>query len=1105
MIGATFAHAQQGPVMTPQVNTDYYVGTVSGFYPSIQNAVTQRCAAGGLGSRVIIPAGSPADGTSGYTISAVTGGCVKVTLEDRRVAPVGDYKWITTAYVLQSSSVTPAGGPNDLQTNLNGTSLGADPGILTNDNLAHVFGLRNMQTSNAFLPIGMNGGQSVAAKNFDSGFDANGNGGNGFSVPWQYNYFQSVRPPFGGFAMPSQVNFDIQGGFENGTEFQMTDMNFTTHSPGQIGGMESLFGRQLGFGDYVQETKQNFAFGCSRGTDECFEHYRDSAGFINNNWGGTLALSAPNAAGDVPIMLTPFGGYQEGGAGEQAILYDLTRRHTLPDLAAMTPDSSGFFVKVTLPGHGYVVSNRTTTTADIDSRVYTGTCPSVTPVPGQTYPQTIPYINGNDGFTTPENGLGVPQRNSNFVNAPGGALVGYCVSVASTAGMTVGDKVGFYASELTPEFDTVRAVSDATHFTAYLHHQYPAGTVVAWDPAGTSAAQRSIGRALGFNADEVPAGTQDSELGRNPQLVTNRTVYPYGGCIDANTCLLWINNGVAGQELKTRGYTQNTYPGTPIGVTFTVAGGVVTAVDGNNNSPQMGGGGSPFAPVPNYIITGCTVAPVLKFTLQIFVNHGSWQPSLVSGGSGCTTPVINFTTFANPVYDVPMTWTVRVIDTARCHTFYPFSCLDDDGYALVNPWIINTVANGDEIAQGQWWQRYGGTDNGFKFDYGDDIVAFSQRGAVSASITGVKNIQSGKSYKYYFDLTPTSKQIGTFATNWQPDPAVPGSGAHGTNPFMHLGGHLDTIIYDLPPMTNSVDGIGPHSSQPGVPSIGGNIMEFRCDLPFTGVGVNLVDDPCKHGQFVAFNIFNLEYGPAQSQLSLDPFNGVLSYNREFDAFIFRSSNFPAVGQDHYIIDSNVGPSSTGDCMLWTFTDGSGANPYGRICGQRPFTNFGQIDIRVGTGATTPALTLFEDTSGIFHASVPGELDATNFQMGGGSNPIFTGTQGIGTKILSYTGTLAGGNLIGTDANGTAIDSGIAPSNVVRTNANNVFTGNNVFGTGNNTFSTQTIFSDARIVLISPAPASVAPTGACSVHGQVQFTADGHGTYCAAGGTWTVLF
>ena len=95
------AQTSQGPTLIPQINRDFFVGQVNGFYPTIQSAVTATCAIssgpGSLGSRVIVSAGSPADGTSGYTISAVTG-CAKVPTIDQRAQPATTCSWGGSAY-----------------------------------------------------------------------------------------------------------------------------------------------------------------------------------------------------------------------------------------------------------------------------------------------------------------------------------------------------------------------------------------------------------------------------------------------------------------------------------------------------------------------------------------------------------------------------------------------------------------------------------------------------------------------------------------------------------------------------------------------------------------------------------------------------------------------------------------------------------------------------------------------------------------------------------------------------------------------------------------------------------------------------------------------
>jgi hypothetical protein len=101
-IGATFAHPQStGPITTPQLNTLIFPGQVSGFYPTIQPAVTKGCTL--AGASIVISPGSPATGTSGWTISAVTGGCTKASILDQRVTPGQWYTWNGSAYTAVAS------------------------------------------------------------------------------------------------------------------------------------------------------------------------------------------------------------------------------------------------------------------------------------------------------------------------------------------------------------------------------------------------------------------------------------------------------------------------------------------------------------------------------------------------------------------------------------------------------------------------------------------------------------------------------------------------------------------------------------------------------------------------------------------------------------------------------------------------------------------------------------------------------------------------------------------------------------------------------------------------------------------------------------------
>lgn len=96
LLTSLIGHAQQntGPMNTPQLNTDFFVGSTPGFYGTIQAAVTKACAGGG--ARVVIPAGKfPSD--SPTTVS----GCPQVSIEDRRQSPSNNYLWNPTGSIYQ--------------------------------------------------------------------------------------------------------------------------------------------------------------------------------------------------------------------------------------------------------------------------------------------------------------------------------------------------------------------------------------------------------------------------------------------------------------------------------------------------------------------------------------------------------------------------------------------------------------------------------------------------------------------------------------------------------------------------------------------------------------------------------------------------------------------------------------------------------------------------------------------------------------------------------------------------------------------------------------------------------------------------------------------
>jgi hypothetical protein len=127
------AQTEQGPTLMSQLNSDFYVGAQSGAhsYPTIQAAVAKTCALSTLGSRVIIPAGSPADGVSGFTVSAVTSGCAKVAIIDQRAQPATTCSWGGGSYSCSSGggSASIAHTSNIVKGDGVGNGLAATPGV----------------------------------------------------------------------------------------------------------------------------------------------------------------------------------------------------------------------------------------------------------------------------------------------------------------------------------------------------------------------------------------------------------------------------------------------------------------------------------------------------------------------------------------------------------------------------------------------------------------------------------------------------------------------------------------------------------------------------------------------------------------------------------------------------------------------------------------------------------------------------------------------------------------------------------------------------------------------------------------------------------------
>ena len=533
-----------------------------------------------------------------------------------------------------------AGGTQgNLQYN-NGTGLAGD--AQTNDDGAGNLTAVSLAPFNPTQRLIFKNGTLHQSHNFQQA-DGNGLNGTGNAIPFLSQYTQSKRNPGGNFINPWSRNVEIQGGYLNlgggnniggnlAAEFQSDNLSWISRASGQAGGVHAENIYCWGIGDCVSHANLMYSTGASRGTDESFEPGlgRNFYGWGNSNWGGHLTLGPVNAVGDQTQNLTPFGGYSQFNKSEYALLMDVTRKTAGTfNMANSEPSKDGHFFILHFPaGHGLGVSTFTRTTSAINNEVYSGTCPNVVAT-GTTYPTVGSNVNAQDAFSTPENGIGEPQINGNFVNAANGAMVGYCISVANSAGFNPGDKIAIYDSQLDPEYDTIIAVPDSTHITAYIHAPHNSGAIIA---KGGGA-----GWGAGMVADVAAPGNLTTE--QNAQKVPSPVVYPIAYSPDSTQVAIFTNSDIL-NEFKTRGYT-NTAPTMPITISATVSDGKVTGITftpGNYSVPHNAGG-QDILPPPTLTITGCTSPPEIKLTIGLNTNVVSYIPTLVNGGSGCTNPV----------------------------------------------------------------------------------------------------------------------------------------------------------------------------------------------------------------------------------------------------------------------------------------------------------------------------------------------------------------------------------------------------------------------------------------------------------------------------------
>lgn len=134
--------------------------------------------------------------------------------------------------------------------------------------------------------------------------------------------------------------------------------------------------------------------------------------------------------------------------------------------------------------------------------------------------------------------------------------------------------------------------------------------------------------------------------------------------------------------------------------------------------------------------------------------------------------------------------------------------------------------------------------------------------------------------------------------------------------------------------------------------------------------------------------------------------------------------------------STPSPFNIGVWIPADVNTGSGGGGGGGNVTSFSFTDANGILGTVTNSTTTPNLTLELDNI------TPSSISVNGSQ-------VFNGAQGIGSSIMSFTGSTGNNQVLGTDSDGTAVITGIGVGNLVTTVGTNVFVGSNAFTTNLN--------------------------------------------------------
>lgn len=780
---------------------------------------------------------------------------------------------------------SPAGVANDLQINSGSSTFAADSGNLTNNSTTHTLAQHFFSDPISTNRWGSNQRNDLAQDFLDTVTPFAGDSRNPWTVLQSVTEGYSKNP---GIQPQGTSIYNLSGGQNTnsgdpgpspgvtGSTFNGVGGNWQTLgltafglTPGQNGGNFSEAINHLAPGDGVAQTITDFGRGVSRGEDEGIELWRIFLASTNDIAGGFINTATVNAQNDIVLNTSQLSGFSLNNY-EMSFLVDINSGSSFAspgNIQGIYASPSGTFAGYTryqldssagVFAH-YGASTTTTLTNAIDSYAYAGTCPTWTSG-GDLMPTVAPLVGIGDGFITDWTGTGVTGRNSNY-NGPSGTMTGYCITVASTSGMTTGTTIFISGTtqgtlDFQMEFAKVISVVDGTHFTAFVHNAHSVGATISWGGA--------VGYGMCADMDIIGPGTNDTI--QNSQTAFERTCYPIVN--NTSSDLVDVYN-LGGLTLV----PQNNAPRTPLVISApVVSGGELISFtanalngDGTDNdytTDALGTYvmGTKYLPAPVITVSSECTGVVIDFSSASFDNSKEYVPVITSGGTCTGTPTITVaSTLATPFHIMPMGEVYRSLDpTKPVDKSYPMNSVD--GVFTIMP-VVAGFLPGETIQQVQWWAGRGAGTAQVNMD---GPVNNNMGGTFGGILNWTVSNVAGQST--HFNLTNRTKTTAYYG-EWDSatNSFVTRNPLEGSNlPLQAIGlqgVYKGGLEFAFPPTLSAAGNIS-----------GGTENSVSCAIENLS---GIVDHPCLHNIFIKYYVHrDNELGSSiGSDIYVDPNSG----------------------------------------------------------------------------------------------------------------------------------------------------------------------------------------------------------------------------------------